>query len=284
MEVGNKKGSNMKRIAIIVRSRNDIAFAEHTLSAIRSQSVADFSVHAFDNASTDGTRKVLENYNIEIIDIPEGAYVPGKTLNLAVSKVQADIYVFNNLDAVPQNSNWLKNLIAPVLNGDADISYARQTARKDALLWVRSDYAHAFPNGDAVSPEFFSMASSCVSAKVFEKINFDESLKFSEDVMLVKTARENNFKIVYVPSAVAEHSHNYDSKSIVRRFTGEGVADSKIYGGKFTLLDAFRRIVSDSIRDIFVALKSGKIAQIPSAIKARYLQKMSYYKGRKGDK
>ncbi len=270
------------KISIVLRSRNDIEFAEHTLKALHSQKCEFQKILCFDNSSTDGTHKILENFGVEIIDVPEGTYVPGKILNSAVAKTSADIYVFNNLDAIPQNENWLDNLISPILKGDADITYARQIPRKDAHLWVCSDYNHAFPESRASSAGFFSMASSAVSAKVFEKIHFDESLNFSEDVMLVKTAREQNFKIVYSNKAVVEHSHNYDKQSIIRRFTGEGVADKKICKGKFTLLDAIRRALVDIYRDIVFAFKTGsKIAEIPHSFSVRFLQKISYYKGRK---
>lgn len=269
------------KIAIMVRSRNDIAFAQRTLEALHSQKYEFQKIFCFDNSSTDGTHKILENFGVEIVDIAEGVYVPGKVLNLAVAKTNADIYVFNNLDAIPQNETWLENLISPILKGEADITYARQIPRKDAHLWVRSDYNHAFPKDKPSSAEFFSMASSAVSAKVFEKIHFDESLNFSEDVMLVKTAREQNFKIVYSNKAVVEHSHNYDKQSIIRRFTGEGVADKKIYKNKFTLLDAIRRALVDILRDTLFAFKTGKIVEIPHSFSVRFSQKMSYYKGRK---
>lgn len=273
------------KIAVIVRSRNDIAFASKTLEALRGQTFSDFKIFSFDNASTDGTHKMLEDFgNIEIVDVPEGSYVPGKILNLAVQKVKADIYVFNNLDAIPQNKHWLENLIAPILQRKADIAYARQLPRKDALLWVKSDYAHAFPLDIAVSDTFFSMASSAVSSHVFESINFDDTLNFSEDVMLVKTARENGFKVVYVPTAEVEHSHNYDSASIIRRFKGEGVADRKIVGGKFSRVDMIRRILVDFLRDVKFAFKTGHLLEIPACLYARYLQKKSYYLGRKGVK
>ena len=269
------------KIAIVVRSRNDIAFAQHTLEALRSQRCEFQTIFCFDNSSTDGTRKMLEKFGVEIVDVAEGAYVPGKILNLAVAKTNADIYVFNNLDAIPQNENWLENLISPILKGEADIAYARQIPRKDAHLWVCSDYNHAFPEDNPSSAGFFSMASSAVSAKVFDKIHFDESLNFSEDVMLVKTASEQNFKIIYANKSVVEHSHNYDKQSIIRRFTGEGVADRKICKGKFTLLDAIRRALVDIFRDVLFAFKTGKIAEIPNSFSVRFLQKMSYYKGRR---
>ena len=272
------------KITIVLRSRNDIEFAKHTLKALHSQKCEFQKMYCFDNSSTDGTHETLEKFGVEIVDVAEGTYIPGKILNLAVAKTNADIYVFNNLDAIPQNENWLENLIAPILKGTSDITYARQIPRKNAHLWVCSDYNHAFPESKPSSAEFFSMASSAVSAKVFEKIHFDESLNFSEDVMLVKTAREQNFKIVYANKAVVEHSHNYDKQSIIRRFIGEGVADKKICKDKFTLLNAIRRALVDICRDIMFAFKTGKIAEIPHSFNVRFLQKISYYKGRKIDK
>ena len=273
------------KIAVIVRSRNDIAYAKQTLSALQGQTFSDFKIFAFDNSSTDGTRQVYENAgNIEIIDIPEGAYIPGKILNMAVSHTKADVYVFNNLDAIPQNSRWLENLIAPILQGKADITYARQLPRPDAKLWVKCDYANAFPAEKSVSDIFFSMASSAVSAKVFNSINFDDTLNFSEDVMFVKTARENNYKVAYVPTAEVEHSHNYNKESLIRRFKGEGVADRKILGAGFTRVDMLRRIVVDVLRDVKFAFKTGKFIEIPSCLYVRCLQKKAYYLGRKGVK
>ncbi|MBO5255825.1 MAG: glycosyltransferase family 2 protein [Opitutales bacterium] len=78
-------------VAVIVRSRNDIAFTKQTLDALLAQSFTDFKIVAFDNSSTDGTRQIYDEYkNIEVVDIPEGAYIPGKILNLAVALVKAD--------------------------------------------------------------------------------------------------------------------------------------------------------------------------------------------------
>ena len=272
-------------VAVIVRSRNDIAFTKQTLDALLAQSFTDFKIIAFDNSSTDGTRQIYEKYkNIEVVDIPEGAYIPGKILNLAVALVKADIYVFNNLDAIPQNEHWLETLISPILSGRADVCYARQIARKDAKLWVKSDYLHAFPKDKSSSNNFFSMASSAVSAEVFESINFDDSLNFSEDIMFAKTARENNFKVIYVPEAEVEHSHNYNIEFLIRRFKGEGKADRKILGNGFSYIDMLRRTMVDFIRDVKFAFKTGRIFEIPSCLYVRYLQKRSYYLGRKGVK
>ncbi|MBQ6533957.1 MAG: glycosyltransferase family 2 protein [Opitutales bacterium] len=271
----------MKSATIIIRSRNDAKFARRTLEAIRSQSFQNFKIICFDNASTDGTADILREFGAEIINVPAGAYVPGKILNMGVDAAKSDIVVFNNLDAVPQNDVWLENLIKPILSGEAQIAYARQTARKDAYLWVARDYLNAFPDGEPCSEEFFSMASSAASAEVFKKLRFDESLKYSEDVMFAKTARKLGFKTAYASGAVAEHSHNYTAEEIARRFKGEGAADREILGGKFGAFKAIKRALSDILKDALFAVKTGGICGIPRAIVARIIQKKSYFLGRK---
>lgn len=104
----------MPKVSIAMRTRNDAPFVEKTIKAILSQSFSDFELLAFDNASTDGTREILEKFpQIKIFDIPEGKYIPGKVLNFAASKCEGEVVVFNNADAVVENRDWLKNLTAP---------------------------------------------------------------------------------------------------------------------------------------------------------------------------
>lgn len=274
----------MKSIAIVMRSHNDAEFARRTLGALESQSLQNFKIICFDNASTDATRDILREFGAEIIDVAQGAYIPGKVLNMGVRAAQSDIIVFNNLDCVPQNPQWLENLIQPILSGAAHIAYARQVPRKDAFLWVERDYLNAFPEGAPISAEFFSMASSAASAEVFWRIKFDESLAFSEDVMFAKAAREAGFKTAYASASVAEHSHNYGLKALARRFRGEGAADSRIFGGSFSIFKAARRVLGDIAKDAVFAVKKGKISQLPRAAAARFVQKKSYYLGRRDGK
>ena len=62
------------KVSLIIRSRNDIAFAKQTLDALHTQSFTDFKIIAFDNSSTDGTRQIYDEYkNIEVVVIPKGA-------------------------------------------------------------------------------------------------------------------------------------------------------------------------------------------------------------------
>ncbi len=271
----------MPKVSIAMRTRNDAPFVEKTIKAILSQSFSDFELLAFDNASTDGTREILEKFpQIKIFDIPEGKYIPGKVLNFAASKCEGEVVVFNNADAVVENRDWLKNLTAPLFGGLAEVAYARQTPRTDADLWVERDYKKAF--GDApADPSFFSMASSAAKIDVIKKYPFDEKIKYSEDVLWTKNLREKGLRIAYAPSAIVEHSHNYTIAEAKKRFAGEGEADAEILKTAQPFLSFLKGLLSASARDVFHALKRGKPSLILPAIRFRFAQKFSYYKARR---
>jgi len=271
----------MPKISIVLRSRNDAQFAEKTAAAILSQKLAAFEILDFDNASTDGTREIMAKFpQIRIIDVPEGAYVPGKILNAAARECSGDIIVFNNCDAVPQNSDWLENIARPIIENGAAAVYARQICRHDAEAWVRRDCATAF--GDSpMSAEFFSMASSAARADMFEKYPFDENIKYSEDLQWARRLRAGGLTTAYAPDAITEHSHNYTLPQIRRRFAGEGTADAEIYGGAQSFLKCVKGLLGAWARDIVFCLKNGATTEILHCLRVRWAQKISYWSARK---
>lgn len=270
----------MKKITLVIRSRNDRKLAERAMEAIFAQKTKPFEILNFDNASTDGTAELIASYpNVKSFNVPEDEYVPGKVLNAAVKVGTGDIFVFNNSDSVPIGDDWLENISRPLVDGTADAVYAKQCARADADLWVKLDYARAFPDYDD-GRIFFSMASSAATAKVLKKFPFDESYMFSEDTQWSIRLRENGAKVAYCPQAKAEHSHNYTYASLAKRFAGEGVADAKIYGTRASVFSWVKAITGAVLRDFFFLLCNGGIGSFPRAIKIRFIQKTSYFKAR----
>ena len=271
----------MKKISIAMRSRNDAEFVRRTLDAIFSQSRGNFELLSFDNASSDGTAEILQEYAaVQKFHIPDGEYVPGRVLNYAVSKCSGDIVVFNNADAVPADARWLENITAKIERGEAGACYARQTCRPDALDWVASDYSRAF--GDIpMSAEFFSMASSAADIRILRENPFDESIKYSEDVLWAKGLREKGVRVEYAPDAVVEHSHNYSTEAVKRRFAGEGRADAQIFGTPQGILKCAKGIAGAVARDLVFLARRGRLAKLPECVRARVAQKTSYYRARR---
>lgn len=267
-------------VSIVVRSRNDSPFMRQTLAAIVSQRWQDFEILSFDNASTDGTRAVLDEFaQVRRFDVPEGTYVPGRVLNLAATESRGKWIVFNNADAIPMDEYWLECLIAPLQSGEAEAVYARQVCRPDADPWVGLDYARAF--GDrAFSPDFFSMASSATTRDVLQRHPFDEDIKYSEDVFWARGLRAAGLRVAYAPQSRAEHSHNYTVAQTKKRFYGEGFADGQIYGEPWNLIDFGRAVAGAWVRDLTGLTGRGQLLSWPRAVYQRWVQKRAYFNGR----
>lgn len=269
-------------ISVLMRSHNDILFVRKTVEALLTQEVDDvFEIVSCDDHSTDGTAEYLAGLpQIRRISPPEGRYVPGRTLNHMVRMAQGEYIVFNNADAIPQHREYLKNLVLPLKDSSVDCVFGNQIARRDAFAVVRKDYERAFGDGSVSRHwhKFFSLVSSGFRKEELIQHPFDETFQYSEDSQWVN---RREVKIVYVPEAVVEHSHNYTLPEVKKRFFNEGVADKQM--GKLLpgLLRTIKSICAETLRDWIYLLKHRSVKEIFYAPVYRYTQKMSYFRGTK---
>lgn len=271
----------MPTVSIVIRSRNDASFIKRVLDGISGQTFSDFEILSFDNASTDGTRKIIAQYdNIRLFSIPEGGYVPGKVLNFAFKESLGEVIVYNNSDSIPLDEFWLEELIKPLLSQQAHATYARQVPRPDAFPWVKLDYSRSFPE-TPFSKTFFSMVSSATTRNTLRRFPFDPKISYSEDIYWAKTLRDNGLKIAYTPKSIVEHSHNYSIEQVQTRFYGEGYADGQIWKERQTLYHFGKGLLGGIFRDFFWLLKTNQIAQLAPCLKYRFKQKFSYRNGLK---
>ena len=268
-------------VSILVRSGNDERFIGATLRAIFDQDCPlPFEVVCCDDGSTDRTPEMIASFpRVVRLPRPEGEYIPGRRLNYMVSRCRGDIVVFNNADAVPQGRRWLIDLITPLLEGRADAVYGNQLPRPDAEYLVRKDNLRAFGDGRIAAKWqfFFSLATSAARRADLLAHPFDENIRYSEDV---EWAHRRKIRIVYVPEARVEHSHNYTLAQLERRFYGEGRADAQIFGSVPPLWRELVSAAAESLRDLVFLLKHpAGLAELPLSPVRRFAQRYSHWKG-----
>lgn len=267
-------------ISVLMRSHNDISFIRKTVEALLSQELDEpFEILSCDDHSTDGTGEYLASLPlIRRISPPPGSYVPGRTLNYMVSQAKGEYIIFNNGDAIPQHKEYLKNLVAPLKDDSVDCVFGNQIARKDAFLVVRKDYERAFGDGSISCRwhKFFSLVSSGFRKEELLRHPFDETFQYSEDSQWVN---RRDVKIVYVPNAIVEHSHNYTFPEVKKRFFNEGVADKQMGKKSPGFPETWKRIIAETLRDWCYLAKKGEWKEFFYAPCYRYTQKMSYYRG-----
>lgn len=275
----------MPKVSIVMRSINDLSFIEKTLKAVFNQNFKDFELINIDSGSTDGTYEIIRKYNPEkSLQIRREDYVPGRVLNNAVKMCAGEIIVFNNSDCIPLNSDWLGNLIKPLLEQQETVAaFGNQVPRPDATPLVVKDYRRAFGDGSisALWGHFFSLATSAVRKCDIIQYPFNGDLKYSEDIEWSWRMKKAGRKIVYVPDAVVEHSHNYRLREVWKRFYNEGLADGFIYGEKknFTA-GMLLPFAAESARDIQFLVRNGGILYIPYGLVSRFIQRLAAWKGR----
>jgi len=269
-------------ISVLMRSHNDILYIKQTVDALLNQDIDDvFEIISCDDHSSDGTAEYLAGITeIRRISPPEGKYVPGKTLNHMISEARGEYIVFNNADAIPQHKEYLKNLIDPLKDRSVNCVFANQTARKNAFAVVRKDYERAFGDGTISCKwhKFFSLVSSGFRKEELLQHPFDAAFQYSEDSQWVN---RREVKIVYVPDAIVEHSHNYTLPEVKKRFFNEGVADKQMGKKSPGILRTWKSIFAETLRDWIYLAKCGALNEFFYAPRYRYMQKMSYHRGTK---
>lgn len=267
-------------ISVLMRSHNDIAYIRQTVEALLNQEIDDtLEIISCDDHSTDGTAEYLAGVpQIRRIVAPEGKYVPGKTLNYMISEAKGEYIVFNNADAIPQNNEYLKNLTSPLKDTGVNCVFANQIARKEAFAVVRKDYERAFGDGSVSRKwhKFFSLVSSAFRKEELLQNPFDETFQYSEDSQWVN---RREVKIVYVSDAIVEHSHNYTLPEVKKRFFNEGLADQQMGKQSKGLLQTWKSILAETVRDWLYLIKHRAFNEFFYAPVYRYTQKMSYYRG-----
>lgn len=268
-------------IDVVVRCRNEMPYARDALEGLLRQKGVTPRILLIDCHSDDGSREVAVELGLEIIDLDPASYVPGRVLNMGMQRTTSQIVAFVNADAIPRSDDALEHLVAPLLDSDATGAvYARQLPRETADIQTKMDYRRAFPDGAALEVKrgtFFSMAGSAISRRAWEQLPFDEDLKYSEDVDWTHRIGAVGWRVVYVPEARFEHSHDYSVRAHFKRRRGEGVADTAIYrlGSPSVIKELARPLVGTLLRDF----RARNVSAI--GVAARCAQVAGYYFGRR---
>ena len=270
-------------ISIIVRSFNDVKYIRQTLEMLINQQLPDeFEILSFDSGSTDGTLEIIQSFPRVKIFPPEGKYNPARVLNRAVQLARGKIIIFNNSDAIPQTTDYAAQLIAPLNDEKIGAVFGNQLPRPEATPLVRKDNLRAFGDGlDAANwRHMFSLASSAARREILLKHPFDEAYQYSEDIAWSWHLKHDfGYKIVYVPAARVEHSHNYTSAEIRKRFYNEGIANGMIWREMPEYYKFWAQMVKEMGRDVIYLAKHHQLGYLWHGLSYRYLQRASLYRG-----
>lgn len=224
------------RACILLLTKNAGPRLNVLLESVKAQrGLSKFEILAVDSGSDDGTIAVLKRHLVRLIQISPSAFSHGETRNLAAHTAgdECEYIVYLSQDAVPADDHWLENLLRPmqqdpqvagvfsrhVPQSGASPSLVRQltihwqTGGTERLVkQMPGDPAEYQANKSYYT--YFSNTSSALRRSVWQRIPFHD-LAFAEDADWADRVLKAGYKIVFEPSSIVRHSHDY---SIIEQF------------------------------------------------------------------
>lgn len=174
--------------------------------------------------------------NVIVRHIAKREFDHGNTRRRAVKELESPYFVMMTDDAIPKNEFLLENLLLPVWEGKAAISYARQLPTKECGIIERYTRDFNYPAKSCMKSAedlsrlgiktfFASNVCAAYNREIYESLGgFVKHTIFNEDMIFARAAIDAGHKIAYVAEAEVIHSHNYTGKQQFKRNFDLGVS------------------------------------------------------------
>ncbi|MPZ10902.1 MAG: glycosyltransferase [Kiloniellaceae bacterium] len=216
-------------ISVIMATHNGTGTLPLTLEAFAKVRFPDERVEfiAVDNASTDGTRDLLEQYRkaLPLTVLSEPRKGKSFALNRAIAVAKGDLIIFADDDVLP-DEQWLVAFCegaARIPQADLFAGQVRHYWQKTPPRWLRrlAEEGRSYGGTPIDQPEgpvkaiFFKGANFMIRRKVVESVRFSErpgvnfvgtaSSGGGEDCAFVQEALSRGHKAHYLPAACVRH-------------------------------------------------------------------------------
>jgi GT2 family glycosyltransferase len=231
------------RASVIIPAYNSADTIEDTLRALKEQTEKDFEVIVVDDGSIDGTRDVVEKYDVKLFR--QDHMGPAAARNLGARKATGEVVVFTDSDCVPQQ-DWLKEMLNPMEEpGIVGVQGRYKTRQREliarfAQLEIEERYQR-MKKQEYI--DFIGSYSAAYRRRVFLEVGgFDESFPMAsgEDPELSFRLAKQGYKMVFNDRAIVYHRHPaslrdylikkfyraYWRVALYKRHTGKAVRDS----------------------------------------------------------
>ncbi len=190
-----------------------------------------------DSMSNDGTINIAHNMGAETLIISQKEFNHGATRELARKHLNTDVVVMMTQDAYPKSSDFLRYLVAPLIEGKAAVSYARQIPHIGASFFEAFPRLFNYPGKshirgiedlDTYGASIFFCSNSCAawSNAALDEISGFFPVLTHEDAFAVARLLNRGHRIAYVAEAIIHHSHRYSLWQEFKRYFDAGYARS----------------------------------------------------------
>ena len=198
------------KISIITITYNSAATLPRALESVRSQTYGDIEHIIVDGASTDGTKELIINYQLSIINSqsPKVRWISEpdngiyNALNKGIAMATGDVIGFLHSDDVLYSPDSIGQIAAAFESSGADVVYGDLEYRHGDKV-VRRWRSNAFRRGDLKYGWMPPHPTVYVRREVYRQVGpYDEWFRISADYDMILRIFTAGYKTRYIPQVL----------------------------------------------------------------------------------
>jgi glycosyltransferase involved in cell wall biosynthesis len=274
--------------AVVVPTKNGMPLVAEVFAAIARERPDEFLV--VDSGSTDGTVAAARAAGATVLEIDPATFGHGRTRNLAVGEVSADIVCFITQDATPV-VGWLQAYVDAFAEDERiAAAFGPHLPRPDTSPMIARELIDFFgpfsPSGRVQvhhrhdepgwHPEFLSNANAAYRRSALLQIPFRD-VGYAEDQAFARDAYAGGWAKAYQPRAAVLHAHDYPWVSFLRRYFDEyrGLRETTGYRMSFYP----RGMLRDTVAEARADAKWLKDLGVPVGTRRRWMLRSARHHG-----
>lgn len=208
-------------ISVIIPTLNAEHEIEALLIALERQSIRPNEILVVDSASEDKTIELVQKHKIvRLLEIDRQDFNHGTTRDMALNESSGDFVCFLTQDAVPVSDDYLKRLVAPMVE-DSNIALVsgRQLPKANARRFEQLVRDFNYPDTPSVRSKgdlekygiktfFASDTCSAYRRTAYLECGGFDHVNTNEDMLMAARFIASGMKVAYEPRAEVYHSHN----------------------------------------------------------------------------
>lgn len=208
-------------ISIIIPTLNAEHEIEALLIALDRQSIQPNEILVVDSASEDKTIELVQKHKrVRLLEIDRQDFNHGTTRDMALNESSGDFVCFLTQDAVPVSDDYLKRLVAPMVE-DSNIALVsgKQLPKANARRFEQLVRDFNYPDTPSVRSKgdlkkfgiktfFASDTCSAYRRSAYLECGGFDHVNTNEDMLMAAKFIASGMKVAYEPRAEVYHSHN----------------------------------------------------------------------------
>ena len=265
-------------VSVIIPTYNAAVFLPPLIRMLQEQT-QEHELIIIDSDSTDGTREIIKNSGIQLLEIRKSDFNHGSTRNLGLKIAQHEIVIFMTQDALPASNDTLKEIVSMLTSrNDIAMAYGRQLPYTETKTFGRlarlTNYpAQSIIKNKAMIPTMGIKTCSCSNSfaayKKTELVSIDgfpTNTILGEDVSVAARLILKGKAVAYSAEAKVYHSHDYTVWEEFKRYFDIGV----FHHEQRSVLKEFSQAESEGFKYVVdewkYLIKHGRIDLLPAQL------------------